>query len=112
MWARNGNLAGYMTWNSAIDYANNLTLCGYSDWSLPNVNELESLVNTNLGFYFYNVQPVYWSSTTIAYDSNLAWEVNVAMSNVIYDYKFIGTLYHVLPVRSGQIGIIQLPKTG
>jgi hypothetical protein len=45
MWPKNGNLAGKLNWDDAIDYANNLTLCGYSDWRLPNINELESLLN-------------------------------------------------------------------
>lgn len=36
MWPKNGNLfTDSWRWNSAIDYANNLTLCSYSDWRLP-----------------------------------------------------------------------------
>ncbi|MEI6153074.1 MAG: DUF1566 domain-containing protein [Deltaproteobacteria bacterium] len=86
MWPKNGNLAGgTKTWNNAIDYANNLTLCGHDDWRLPNVNELESLVDAsepNLAFWlnaqgFTAVQSdPYWSSTTsLAYGTgtDYAW---------------------------------------
>ena len=50
MWAKNGNMPnGTKTWQGALAYVASLNsrggLCGYTDWRLPNVNELESLVN-------------------------------------------------------------------
>jgi len=92
MWAKNGNLAnGTKTWNAAVDYCNSLTLCGYDDWRLPNVNELESLVNgaeSNTATWlntqgFTNVQAgYYWSSTTYASNTGYAWYVNMYHGHV------------------------------
>ena len=33
-----------MEWDDAVSYCNNLTECGYSDWHLPNINELRTLI--------------------------------------------------------------------
>mgnify|MGYP001616241930 CR=1 FL=1 len=119
MWTKNGNFAGQMDWYSAVDYANNLTLCGYSDWRLPNVNELESLVNADESDTaawlntqgFYNVQSYnYWSSTSTYYTFG-AWVVGMGYGHVSYFGK--GYNPYVWPVRSGELGwVVSLPKTG
>ncbi|KJR41010.1 protein of unknown function DUF1566 [Candidatus Magnetoovum chiemensis] len=109
MWPRNGN-HGQMVWDSAIDYANSYTVCGYSDWHLPNVNELDSLVNAeeaNPGSWlnaqgFVNVQSsYYWSATTYAGNTGDAWLVSMWSGYVLYYNKSI-IIYYAWPVRAGQ----------
>jgi hypothetical protein len=97
-----------VTWDTALTDANGLTLCGFSDWRLPNVNELESLVNSEVpnqaAFLnsqgFSGVQAVsYWSSSSF-FNLFGAWIVYMFNGIVGDDYK-TGSNY-VWPVRAGQ----------
>jgi len=65
----------YKNWIEGISYCEELTLGGYSDWKMPNINELLSIFDySNFSFYsvFENVSHnYYWSSTTVV-DSNIS----------------------------------------
>jgi len=77
-------------WKGAIQYCQDLTLGGYSDWRLPNKKELKKLVSktqytTAHGDKVYmrqefakNLQDgtTFWSSTTYEKDSSNAWLVD------------------------------------
>jgi len=72
---------GDKTWEEALAYCESLTYSGYSDWRLPDKNELSSLVN--YGKYhpaasdFPDMPSEYfWSSSTYIYGTNLAWLVD------------------------------------
>lgn len=44
MWMQEDSKVG-MDWKHALVYAENMTFAGYSDWRLPNVKELQSIVD-------------------------------------------------------------------
>ena len=66
----------HRTWEESLAYANDLDRCGYSNWRLPNINELTSMIhngeqdiaawlNASPPTYFIGVESYYhWSSTT------------------------------------------------
>jgi hypothetical protein len=102
MWTQDSNLGdGFMTWNEAINYANSLSLgsegCGtsYTDWRLPNVKELQSLIDFSnynralpTGHPFSNEAPTtYWSSTTYVAYGIYAWIVSLATGDVSIELK-------------------------
>ncbi len=136
VWAQNANLPnGSMTWLSALQYVAGMNAgtnpnLGHTDWRLPNINELESLVDS--GFYrpalphnhpFTNVKSkLYWSSTTCDYYAEGAWFVNM-YDGAVVSFYYVGygsktaSSNYVWPVRSGECGasnnsVICLPKTG
>ena len=44
MWQKE-TAPGEKTWQNALKYCDNLNLAGHSDWRLPNVKKLQSLIN-------------------------------------------------------------------
>lgn len=66
---------GEMTWQSAVDYCNNLTYAGYSDWYLPNKEELNAMYvyRNTIGGFHTTGNSSYWSSTNSDNNSSYAW---------------------------------------
>ena len=95
-----------MTWESAIGYCESLTLGGYSDWRLPNVNELKSIVDRSklslaIVQGFENTSSnYYWSSTTFEDYRKYVWIVYFSSGNVYYNLK--GENFYVRCVRDGE----------
>lgn len=126
VWLENANCAGgTVTWTVALSYSNALYDgctdcfgtsgdCGLSDgssagdWRLPNVRELQSLIDYGEhfpslpdGYSFTNVQlGGYWSGTAYAYLTDHAWLVYLNDGRV-YRNNEMGT-YSVWPVRGGK----------
>ncbi|MDM8551967.1 DUF1566 domain-containing protein [Desulfobacterales bacterium HSG2] len=122
--ANSANTTGYdtdgkVTWANAFDFVGKLNNgdygtgasgnCGQSDWRLPNLRELQSLIDYGVtspalpsGHPFTSVQTnyYYWSSTTCASSSSIAWGVYLDHGGVGYNNK--SSTYYVLPVRGGQ----------
>ena len=83
-WTQKADLApGLVNWEEAFEIIralNRKNWGGFSDWRLPNINELESLVDCAThspalpqGHPFLEVREFYWSSTTSFYDPIWAW---------------------------------------
>ena len=115
---------GRVTWQHALDFVAGINAgtypdcgAGATDWRFPNRNELASLVHK--GYYnpavpntagtgqwsagdpFTNVQSdYYWSSSTYANGTDLAWYVDMGNGSVdLYDKT---NFIYVWPVRGGQ----------
>ena len=105
MWQQDGSTE--KTWYGAMFYCTDINLAGFEDWRLPNINELQTLIdhnrseppliNTN---YFTNTAPsLYWSSTGNATGANT---VNFIDGNLQLNSKL--SSFYVRAVRGGQTG--------
>jgi hypothetical protein len=122
IWLQDANCDGIMAWSNALDLANGLydgcsdcggddDDCGLSDdssagdWRLPNVRELQSLIDFDeynpvlpSGHPFTGVQSAYyWSSTTNADITTTAWRVYMSDGSAVSEDKSYS--YYVWPVR-------------
>ena len=91
MW-QEGYATGKKTWQQALKHCEDLTYAGYSDWRLPNKNELASLLDPGkYGAPYSNFPDMpsnyFWSSSTASSDIDLAWRMDVIYGYVWYSDK-------------------------
>ncbi len=93
-------------WGQAIRYCEALTLGGHSDWWLPTIKELSTLVDSNIPYpgptinttYFPDTQAsFYWSSTTDADWTIGAWNIGFNSGHLYRSNK--SNSFHVRAVR-------------
>ena len=91
------------SWQESLHYCEDLKLAGHSDWRLPNIRELQSIVD--YGRYRPATDPVfgtepswYWSSTSHENPATYALRVNFDGGDAPYGLKT--EEYHVRAVRS------------
>lgn len=143
-WTRDAHLdaaVGLRTWQGALDLVAQLNAdshLGHTDWRVPNINELEGLVDYGRfshalpqGHPFVNVQPAspvspgaeplvsYWSSTP-AFNALSPVIPAVALTKSFQSGSTSpqardpngGPARHVWAVRGGTGGLVALPRTG
>jgi hypothetical protein len=96
-----------VTWQQALDAVKHLNaICwqGIKTWRLPNINELESLVDFTthapalpLSHPFSELQEGYWSSTTSYFETDWAWVLYLEKGACGVGHK-PGTFFYVWPV--------------
>lgn len=116
-WLKNANLFGEVSWDQALANAGQLADGGLGltdgskpgDWRLPNVNEMQSLLELNNDSGpaiapdnpFINLHAAnYWTSTSVALAPPLGWFVALAVGPPVFDLKF--NIMRMWPVRGGE----------
>ena len=106
-WRRAASLAPEegVTWHEALAAVARLNAEPDVGWRLPNINELESLVDCAAAnpalppdHPFAQVRDVYWSSTTSLYESDWAWALYLDKGATGVGQKSQAH-FHVWPVR-------------
>ena len=138
IWLKDANCRGPMTWETAVATANKLGsgTCGLSDgsiagqWRMPNINELESLVDASQAapaiakaapFVNITLLNAYWSSTTYtALSSNAMairftdgrWINGIDAADGSFNNGKATSSNSLWAVKSGAAGMIQVLATG
>ena len=90
------------TWQAALKYCENLNYAGYSNWRLPNKNELASLFGSNLlptGTLMNDVK-YFWTSSTSVSDPDKAWYVGNQLGSGVVEFTEKTDKLNVRCVRS------------
>ena len=101
----------YDAWDSLVDGSNNANLCGFSDWRVPTINELDSIadkgrINPSIDSHYFpnTLSSLFWSASPYARWSDLALLLqfrdgyNLSISR--------GRRHHLRLVRSSQLASV------
>lgn len=136
MWAQAPS--GAQTWASALAFAENLTLAGYSDWRMPNVKEMQSLLDitratattaanavapVNRTLFPAAPATTYWTSTALRSPQTptQAWVVEFGVNTTsnpsrnfqgLISYEPFTSSYPVWAVRGPVAAVVEPGTTG
>ena len=92
------------TWQQALRDCEGLNHGGHTDWRLPNVRELQSLVDVTAfapASYFPDMPAVYFWSSSSQPTINFAWSIQLATGQLYAPVKTTSTNWHSRCVRDG-----------
>jgi hypothetical protein len=88
--------ADSISWEKALQYADTLTLGGFTDWRLPNIKELQSIndetrIKPSVDKTVFTAIAInkYWSSTSLPNQTTKAWYLDTQYGITTYDPKTI-----------------------
>ncbi|WP_457571329.1 Lcl C-terminal domain-containing protein [Desulfovulcanus sp.] len=95
IWHIDANLSQKnISWSEALDFVHDLNKNSRLKWRLPNINELDSLVDASQhspalpdNHPFLHVQEAYWSSTTSGFEPDWAYVLYLHKGAVGVGYK-------------------------
>ncbi len=103
-----GDVQAY-TWQGALQAADSADFAGHSDWRLPNIKELSSIVeqaciNSAINVTIFPATPSnsFWSVSPYAGAVSGAWNVNFYGGGNSAGHGTTGSFPHVRLVRGGQ----------
>lgn len=92
------------SWQEALSYCKGLSLGGHTDWRLPSVKELQSIVDYDQygpaideNIFPGTALAYYWSSSVYAYNTDYAWLVGFNTGHVYRNFREYN--YYVRCVR-------------
>jgi len=111
-WLRNAEpVGGPLPWQEGADAVRRLNKAGTAgirSWRLPNINELESLVDCSrhspalpASHPFSRVQDTYWSSTTSCFETDWAWALYLDKGATGVGHKK-SAAFHIWPVADAR----------
>jgi hypothetical protein len=105
-----------LTWENALQYAENLTLGNASDWRLPNIKEVQSisdvaLIAPSVSTTFFPTigNKKYWSSSTLSNQPTRAWYLNTQSGITTYELKTLRLAVLCVRGNSGNTTAVKDP---